>query len=283
MNCMYSLLALCGLFAAAQASVIESFSYNTGVIGNTSASGTGLTNNWGNFVFSGNTGGSANLPIASGSYSAPSGYGFTPTGNRMETAGTTFNEVAVVNLTAGNYLDFNSDSVVYVSFLLNAFRNGNTGSQLSFVSGDNASLIQLGELNSIDGFLGVTAGGSSSTSSGLMDADIDLVGTQNLAVFKITTSSTGNDTIEGSFWNSATGTVTGEPMAWDVTHSFSESGTGVALRIDTSDGFANLTSGVDEIRIGNSFSEVTAIPEPSTLMLLGLALGSLGLFRRRIR
>ncbi|MEX2381343.1 MAG: PEP-CTERM sorting domain-containing protein [Opitutales bacterium] len=37
----------------------------------------------------------------------------------------------------------------------------------------------------------------------------------------------------------------------------------------------------DELRFGTSYDDVTAIPEPGTLVLLGLALGAMAIFRRR--
>lgn len=46
---------------------------------------------------------------------------------------------------------------------------------------------------------------------------------------------------------------------------------------------SNPTLGLDEIRMGHTLASVTPIPEPGTLALVGIALGSLLVFRRRFR
>ena len=57
----------------------------------------------------------------------------------------------------------------------------------------------------------------------------------------------------------------------------------LTLIAQTGDGLENPSFEFDEIRIGHSWDVVTPIPEPGSLVLLGIALGSLWVFRRRNR
>jgi hypothetical protein len=61
-------------------------------------------------------------------------------------------------------------------------------------------------------------------------------------------------------------------------------GSGVALSYDSLNFRHSLNSGgvsVDEFVMTQSIGDIAAIPEPATLTLVGIALGSLLLFRRR--
>ena len=110
------------------------------------------------------------------------------------------------------------------------------------------------------------------------------VGTDNLVVLKITTSSVGNDSLSASFWTVGVDTLTSaEPTNWDVSTTIDSSllASGINIRFD--DGFSNLDVSFDEIRIGDSFAAVT-VPEPSSLLAFGALVLALGFgHRRRMR
>ncbi len=73
---------------------------------------------------------------------------------------------------------------------------------------------------------------------------------------------------------------TDEPTTWDATISTSTGANldRIRMRIDPGN-TADLPGEVDEIRLGTDWASVTAVPEPSSLALLGL--GGLACLRRR--
>jgi MYXO-CTERM domain-containing protein len=101
-------------------------------------------------------------------------------------------------------------------------------------------------------------------------------------VAEFQTQTVGNDTInlKAYSFTPGTGSVNLSPLAvsWDVTQSFNGSGTLDQLGI-----YMEAESGqnpeIDEIRLGQTWMDVTSVPEPSAALLGGL--GMLALLRRR--
>ena len=258
------------------ASVIESFDYGTGLLGNKAVTGTGLTGNWaGNYnnantpPFTGSAGG---VIVDNWSYDTPTGYGFTPSGNQFRVAG--FSESHAQLATP---LATNADSTTYISFFYRLGTTGNVNSSyanvgLNSTAANNTDHMNFGK-NSGGTNFGMQFGGAGYTSSSVsITADTDY-----LIVLRLQISETGTDSLSFKAYTSAD-TITSEPITWDQTITGNASGsfTGIGFR----SGSGQTDFRVDEFRMGDSFAAV-AIPEPSTLVMLGIALGSLLLFRRR--
>lgn len=87
-------------------------------------------------------------------------------------------------------------------------------------------------------------------------------------------SASGSDTLVELFVNSDDDRTLGSALA---THTLTGAATFDQVRLQTQ--HTNITAEWDEIRIGESFSDVGLVPEPSSLALLGL--GGLFIARRR--
>lgn len=281
MKC-FTVLATLTLFAAtsSQADVVETFNYDpTPNLMNAATTGIGQQGNYGNFWFANDVSGNSDASIQAGSLVAPTGYGFAPTNNRLGyDEGGNLDAAAFFEFAEASKIDFSLDAVHYMSFLIRAFDNGSTRAQFDFQTDTGASLFVVGETTAAAGELSL---------NGVLSADkMDTNGTNasgmdNLVVLKIETSASSADLLSASFWTSGVDTLTGEPVTWDVTSSISSGLTAAGFRIDISDGFANLDSSLDEIRIGDSFAAVTSIPEPASAALVGLGVLALASRRRR--
>jgi hypothetical protein len=128
-------------------------------------------------------------------------------------------------------------------------------------------------------------GGAANTTGAYHDTGIDIVADGSTYLFlsratKGTGTSPTNSTIDFWFNHSDTSSVGALGGATFTTGADSKIGreSGAYNVV-----FAQLAFGnrVDEIRFGDSLTDVVAIPEPSTFALLGIALGSLLLFRRK--
>jgi len=276
------LIAIAGLgllTAPTHANVVETFDYTTTAdLGSAAVTGTGQQGSFGNFWFANNVSGASDASIQSGSLTAPTGYGFTPTNNRLGyDEGGNLDAVAIFEFADGSKIDFASDGVHYLSFLIRAFDNNSTSAELLFQDDTGSTLFAVGETSAGTGQLSVNG----ALSADKMDTNgTNTSGVDNLVVLKIETSASGSDQLSASFWTSGVDTVTGEPVTWDVTSSIISGLTAAGFRIQIPDGFANLDASLDEIRIGDSFFAVTGVPEPGSLALMGLG-GLLLMSRRR--
>jgi len=102
-------------------------------------------------------------------------------------------------------------------------------------------------------------------------------------VAKIVSSASGLDTaflnVYGVGYHSQV--TVAEPTTWDLTLTETTSAIldRIRVRIDTGNG-ASTPGEVDEIRVGNSWLDVVSVPEPSSIVLLGLGL-LVGVLRKR--
>lgn len=98
-------------------------------------------------------------------------------------------------------------------------------------------------------------------------------------------SKTGGSTFYNTMDLMVNPTSSAEPSTWDASWT-NNTDTGLDQLASLGFRLANVETGdeyfIDEIRVGDSWSAV-AVPEPSTLLLVGGALGALLLFRRRRR
>jgi hypothetical protein len=244
------------------AEVIETFNYNTGTLSGT-ATGTGLTGSW--------TAKNNVMQIISGSLSGVTGYTFTPTGNRLSYAASTWGS-ATVGLASGNTIDFGSDSTTYFSFLAD-FGDASGVFQLSFLDGTTS----IGQVTDGNGsVLTVQLGGRWDTDTGSSFP----ANTTFLVVGKIETAANDSlgDTISASLFTDVSG---GEPVEWDaVRSSVITSGTVVdQLQIYGSGNDGTVNYQFDELRMGSTFESV--VPEPATMSLLASFGLLLMLFQRR--
>jgi hypothetical protein len=276
---MKKILTLIAAGAAAQLSaqsVVETFDYSTGALGTTASSGTGVTGNWGSYSFAGAIGGSATGEIVTGSLSAPTDYSYTPANNRLSYTATGASvSSSMVELGAGAIIDFDANATHYISFLETHTADGfafNLQSLLQLRDDSNATLLQMGAYNQ-QLLLGSNAAGGALSN-----------GQDRLLVFKIETSSAGNDVISGSFFNAGS-TIGGEPTTWAATSNETITGSATFMNISlgaNAAGGVTHTNSVDEIRFGGTFGAV-AVPEPSSYALLSglLALGWIMIRRRK--
>lgn len=274
---MIGITSVALLAATSHAAVVETFNYSTGVLGTAASTGTGLTGNWGSFASSGTISGSATGTISSGSLSAPTDYLASPSNNKLTHSGTAGSVTAsMVELGSGNSIDFNSNNTYYISFLERhtaiAFAF-NLQSHLQLRTDSNGTIAELGFFG---GNLRISGDGTSTLAG--MSNDVD-----RLYVFKIEASSSGQDVIRASAWTSAD-TIGSEPVTWALNHTAATGISGAATFFNASLG-ANAGAGVthttqmDEIRFGDSFLEVTGVPEPASLVLMGI--GGLTMLARR--
>jgi hypothetical protein len=242
---------------------------NTGLSGNWSNSNTAAANSTATVV----AGNIADLPTAFvNSFGTPSGSNFLQTNNTPA-----FRQLS-------STYDTQVDNTLYFSFLYRVSSMSGAGGGLSFYNAAGNELVQFG----------MGPGGDSNTtrtlrinfpsaSGSTQIQSANGVGTLNTTfwlVGKVVTTN-GNDTLSLTWYSGAD--------AVPVTESFVLSGSPTSnlasvptdkvishIRFNSPSGS---TQQFDELRIGQSWADVTGVPEPTAVALLGLA--GLGLVRRR--
>lgn len=256
-------IGLMTLGAHATLLVYEGFDYDVGAIaGEDLNGGQGLSGSWG-------TGGGAAPVIASDSISAPSGFGFSTVGNHAQNAGNGF---ISRNFETASRLNLGSDNTYYMSWLISTSVIGDV-SRLNLVDNAFANRISIGKLGNANDNLAIQLSGES-----VLYSSTSLTGGDFLIVAKLE-SDDGTLTVSASAFPS-TGSVGAEPATWDIsTTSTSADHVKNMLYMNVLMQGASGNIGFDEFRVGTTY--ISVIPEPSTLVLLGIALGSVFLFRRR--
>ena len=253
--------------------------------------GTGFSGNWVDSAGSGtitrtNSNASITAYPSNVTFAAPAGGVATNTGN--------FTDNSVTRILSTN-LDLGSNGSFYLSFLYNdSAPADNTASREATVFlGSTTQRLHVG-LNY--GFTGqtdsvaITRNNASNepftTATQRTMGTTDFFGQTGSAslfiVAEFLTQAVGNDTInlKAYSFTPGTGTVDLSPSAvsWNVTQSFDGSGT-----LDRLGMYLEAASGqnpeIDEIRLGQTWLDVTSVPEPTAALLGGL--GLLALLRRR--
>jgi len=155
-------------------------------------------------------------------------------------------------LALGSSIATDVDSEYYFSFLLRTSSTGSPDFSLGLYTGDGSTGLTLGN-----------AGTS--------------VSTTYFVIGKFTTVASGADRFDYSLLTGTDALPSSEPVTWDQTRTSNPGSDYEAFRLRTRT--SGNTTDIDEVRFGTSFADVTVVPEPSSLALLGL--GSLLLLRRR--
>lgn len=245
------------------AAVVESFDYSNGALNNTATNGTGQTGDW---RLTPTNAGNATLSVADITWATPTGYDVAV--NNKGVGG-------VVGATGAFFLqdaiNFDADGEVYFSFLFRRQTTAGSTGLISLNSGatEKARLFQTAGGGAVTGSVGDTLTGTGNSFPGTGDM---------LVVGRIVTSELGNDSLSFQVTGSA-GTVPSTFTQNSGVASAATTGTANSIYFWN---FANADSTgayFGEFQMGDSYASV--IPEPSTLVLLGIALGSVVLFRRR--
>jgi hypothetical protein len=181
---------------------------------------------------------------------------------------------------AVNYIDFDSDSTVWLSYSASNIFGGSYENDLLLISSGFSTLLRFGFRDDGtaggDGVFGVQSGMTGTTANAAGGGDVSFI------LARITTSSSGSDTFE--FRTYSTADAIGPESSWTAEASASGTIAGTAAHLQMRmAGFTTDGSQVDRIVFGDTFTDVTGVPEPSTYALLAgaLALGAIMLRRRK--
>lgn len=273
--------ALGALTLSANAALVvnETFNYNTGTLSPSGSgratTGTGLTGTWGSAVASGVISGNASGAIVnSWTYSQPTNYAPVPSANQFSTGG--FDQFSAANLASS--IGTTTDATYYLSFFYRVGTAGNVGNSYTQVGlantiSNNLDYFNIGKGSTASTF-GIKFGPDGTEDTGVaIAANIDYFITAKLSIL-----GSGTDSLSFKVFTSSDTLPTVEPITWDYTATASLGGSFTGIGFRNGGGQSNFRS--DEFRLGTTW-EAVAIPEPSTFALVGIALGSLLLFRRR--
>lgn len=260
------LITGCCLFSFSQANllVLDSFSYATGTISGLNG-GEGWSGAW-------SAGGATTAAVVSGSLTAPAGYNFTPSGNRVENTGNGF---IARGFETANRPNLATNGTYYMSWLIQTSGTGDV-SRLNLVDNSFSNRISIGKLGNNNDNLAIQLSGETTIFS-----TTSLAGGDFLIVTKLE-SLDGTLTVSASAFPS-TGLIGDEPADWDITTTSISSDhvkNMFSMNVLMQGGAGNIA--FDEFRLGTSYAAV--IPEPRTYAaLLGLiALGCVILRRRMV-
>ena len=176
-----------------------------------------------------------------------------------------------------NSIDMDVAQTVYFSALIrreDATNGGGTehSQYLRFNNASGTRLIGIGNSSTEDFRLALN---NTDYDSATVDFQI---GVDYLVVGKMTLNPSGTaDILEGHLFTSGDALV--EPVSWH--HSTSADVSGVLTQLQLNPQRRGGRTFIDEIRIGDTFSDVTVVPEPVSASLIGI--GGLALLNQRRR
>ena len=266
------------LAGVAQAEVVlyEPFHYDTGDLNGKSGShesGYADTTTWGTHYSHGLVVGSS---LSYSGFTFAGGTAFSSDGNRAENGGSGGSVARAVNTTVANLMDFGEDRTCYISMLIRSNLKRNQGNHSRFrTTSDN--LFGPGIYDQ-DLYL-YTPGGFVKSFDNLTQGETYFV------VIKIVakkTAGAGTDTGYIIVYANNSTVPKDEPAAGWTSKTFDDSDAVAKFEVSTDgNGCPANYSAFDEVRVGESWSDVTVVPEPATMALMGL--GGLGVLLRRRR
>jgi hypothetical protein len=234
------------------------------------------------------SGGGANITIGSANLTDPPLQDLSPSGNDLTLQSGIASGTAVVNFNPSNI----TSGTIFFSFLLQptTMPTGNNElmdllpSGATGLQGSTAALaIYVGSQNATQYKIGVRHGLSGATYA---SSAATILGSTSLIVVAYTFNGGVNDDTVSLWLNPSSGSLGGgSAPAADVSFSNSAladstglSVVGIKSQGANPQGFWN----VDSLRIGDTWADVTPVPEPSTLALVGSGLALMfGMIRRR--
>lgn len=248
------------MFAAVvqAAPVSEEFEYTSTVLNNVGVDGNGFA--------VGSQWSGANVSLADGSLAYPAGVSFTAAGKHVSDGG------GSANRTLQDGIDCDADGNVFFASAL--FRVDGSAAD------PEGAIINFGKFrfgvydDSHDNYLHVKIG---STKSGMA-----LTHNETYFIVMKFVSKPGDtyDWIGANAYKVGTDTVpSDEPTSWNVTDSYKATGTATTLTLDIGTQPTGDTMNIDGIHTGGTWGSV--IPEPATMVLLGI--GGIGVLLRRRR
>ena len=251
---------------------IESFNYpsSTGQTIDTLNGGTGWGGAWGDGDFD------VTLAATNTSLTYPASSPLTSAGGRIELTAT--DPSAQATRTLGTTMSLATNNQNYYSSALFR-RSAVTGetSTVSFFSGGNLRWFYGIDVNGKFS-VAVDPGTTTQRATSAFDAAAD---TTYLVVARFRTNTfqpSGNDEVFLKVF--APGDTVAEPTSdagWDLSSNGNSGVVLSSIRLDMANA-AGQTNALDEFRIGTTFTDVTGVPEPGSIALLGAA--AIGLLRR---
>ena len=278
---MLAVVAMLSVAAQAEVSVYEPFDYYptfTTLDGAFGSSEIGLTDTWVRHMSSG---ASFQIPLTATSLTYPSGSTLTSTGGAV---GGTFAYGCAYSdwRSLSNSVDLGEDGTFYMSALFSKTDSVRyisemlIGLDVSTSPTNSSAYLAFGfsAADSEDQWKNIRV--CLKTDTGEVTGETLTIGSTYMMVVKVVTSASGDDVATLAIYEAGTDTVAAEPITWDLTSSFDSDEILTYLNL-----YAMYcdTSHVDEFRMGSTWQDVTGVPEPATLTLLGL--GALTLIRRR--
>jgi len=253
--------------------VYEGFDYSAGALAGSNG-GTGWSSSWGiNASAGGIAAGGDGLVESPAQLSAPSDYALTPVGNSAE-----FDSVGGYRQFNANSIDMSQDDTFYFSYLWSQSGTGGGGNISMAFLDDATNSRRIWETQTASQSLTMDFGNDSSAAPGSLSFT---AGTSYLLVGKIETT-TGADTISVSIFEAGTA-IGSEPITWGLSGNVEASDQNRVINRIRILGSGN-NDRFDEFILGDTFEDVTSIPEPSTLMLVSMmGVGALAARMRRKR
>jgi len=246
----------------------EFFDYAGGTLLNTTTSGSGWSTGW-----KANNALTTNLAA---SYTVQAG-SIDSAANPNPASGGSFFQDAGSNLLMyrglSNPIDWSIDGTHYLSFMTQWTGNSSSASsrvwlRLTGTSAQSDTVVGfIGDGSNTNQLLaqvrnnGTRVTGTTAYAAATDPADRDNTVIPYYVVAKITTVSTGLDTISMSVYAPGDTVPTSEPLTWDLSAQNGRSDTTSVIGFDAQIFFGGRNAGFDELRLGDSFTSV--IPEPS--------------------
>lgn len=257
----------------AQADIYEPFDYDSATalgpdVSGTTESGFATDSTWNGIM--------GKNPVALSnddtSLAYPDGVTFTPTGSRVKDGTGFYHKSGREMATA---INLGATDTFYMSALFNRADDDDSTFCIWFAEDSTGEGYKIGfGISGSDQFFAAISGNVAKPSTAVVAGDTYFL------VVKVETFASGNDKAYLKIYDK-NATVGTEPTTWDIIAEGDGSGAATYL-CPTVCGGSGDGDQIDEFRMGGSWQNVTSVPEPATMVLLGLG-GISVLIRRRRR